>query len=78
MSASLGWPATSEFTAPMPELGGAPAGADSAATASAARYEASLSPDSGSANRNEPQPVRPSPSNALGLVCNDGNEPQFC
>ena len=37
LSASFGWPAINEFTAPIPELGGAPAGAAAAATASAAR-----------------------------------------
>ena len=37
LSASLGWADISVFTAPVPALGAAPAGADAAATASAAR-----------------------------------------
>jgi hypothetical protein len=37
LSASFGCPDTSVFTAPVPALGAAPAGADAAATASAAR-----------------------------------------
>src|SRR5215470_6105446 len=58
LSASLGWPPTKVLTAPVPAVAGWPAGAAAAATASAARYDASLSPLDGSASRSEPQPGR--------------------
>src|SRR5689334_10655839 len=78
LSASLGWPPTRLLTAPVPAVGGWPDGAAAAATASAARYDASLSPLDGIASRSGPQPGRFSPSNELGLVCRPGRVPQFC
>ena len=78
LSASLGWPATSVLTAPRPAVAGAPAGREAAATASAARYEASLSPTTGSASRSEPQPGRFTASSAVGLACRPGSATRTC
>ena len=78
LSVSLGWPATSVLTAPRPAVAGAPGGAEAAATASAARYEASLSPTTGSASRSEPHPGRFTASSAVGLACRPGNAAQLC
>ncbi len=61
----------------MPWAGGAPAGADAAATASPAKNEASPAPLLGSASRNDPQVGMFKPDNAFGLVCKPGNVAQF-
>src|SRR5262249_38226319 len=76
-SASLGWPEISVRTAALPSVGGAPGGAESAATASAARYAASLLPPSGNANRSDPQAGSFSPVNPSGLLCSSGSVDHF-
>ena len=64
-------------TAPLPSVGGAPAGAEPAATASPARYAASLLPPSGNANRSDPQDGSFSPANPSDLLCSSGSDAHF-
>src|ERR1700758_275882 len=74
---SFGWPAIKVLTAPTPAVAGVFGGTEAAATASAARLLASLSPVVGSASRNDPHPGMFLASSDTGLVCSAGNVPQF-
>src|SRR6202011_5752930 len=75
---SLGCAPIRVFPAPTPAVAGAWGGADAAATASAARYVASLSSAVGNASRNDPQPGMFFTSSDTGLVWSAGSVPQFC
>jgi hypothetical protein len=77
LSASLGCALSNVRTAPVPWVGGAPWGADAAATASPAKNEASPLPFIGSASRSDPQAGKFNPASAFGLVCNPGSAAQF-
>src|ERR1700758_5563803 len=75
---NLGSAPNGVLIAPIPAVGGAPCGADAVATASAARYDASLPPLVGKARRNDPHPGMFIDSSDVGLACRPGNVPQFC